>query len=84
VRKVERFLLIGLIVVALGVLVAGFNTPIFAHDPGGEVGEGMHQACENSDYEAMDEWHAEYHCVEDSMNEGMAGSGMMGMMGGMH
>ena len=44
----------------------------------------MHQACENSDYEAMVEWHAEYHSAEDPMNEGMAGSGMMGMMGGMH
>ncbi len=44
----------------------------------------MHQACENDDYEAMVEWHAEYHGAEYPMNEGMAGSGMMGMMGGMH
>ncbi len=90
--KINRFLLVGLVVAILGVLVAGFASPIFAHGPGGggatpsngEVWEEMHQACENDDYEAMAEWHAEYHSAEDPMNEGMAGSGMMGMMGGMH
>ncbi len=81
----KRFLLIGLIVTALGVLVAGFTTPIFAHDPGGEVWEEMHQACENGDYEAMDEWHAQGHGEEDAMNGGTMRGGMMGgMMGGMH
>lgn len=90
--KINRFLLVGLVVVILGVLIAGFASPIFAHGPddgratppAGEVWEDMHQACENGDYEAMGEWHAEYHSTEDPMNESMAGSGMMGMMGGMH
>ncbi len=74
----KRFLLIGLIVTALGVLVAGFTTPIFAHDPGGEVGEEMYQACENSDYEAMGEWHAQCYGEEGAMNGDMMGGGMMG------
>ena len=90
--KINRFLLVGLVVVILGVLIAGFTSPIFAHSPGGdeatssngEAWEEMHQACENDDYEAMGEWHDEYHSAEDPMNEGMAGSGMMSMMGGMH
>lgn len=90
--KINRFLLVGLVVAILGVLIAGFASPIFAlgADGGGatlsngEVWEEMHQACENDDYEAMVEWHTEYHSAEDPMNEGMAGSGMMGMMGGMY
>lgn len=90
--KINRFLLVGLVVAILGVLIAGFASPIFAHGsddgratmPDGEAWEEMHQACENGDYEAMDEEHNEYHSAEDSMNEGMTGSGMMGMMGGMH
>ncbi len=90
--KINRFLLVGLVVAILGVLVAGFASLVFAHGPdgsgatlsNGEVGEEMHQACENDDYEAMVEWHDECHSAEDPMNEGMAGSGMMGMMGGMH
>ncbi len=90
--KINRLLLVGLGVAILGVLIAGFASPIFAHGPdggrttpsNGGVWEEMHQACENGDYEAMGEWHAEYHSPEDPMNEGMAGSGMMGMMGDMH
>ena len=90
--KINRFLLVGLVVAILGVLIASFASPIFAHSPGGgratmpdgEDWEEMHQACENDDYEAMGEWHAEYHGAEAPMNEGMMGSGMMGMMGGMH
>ncbi len=90
--KINRFLLVGLVVAILGVLIAGFASPIFAHGPDGdrttlpdgEVWKEMHQACENGDYEAMDEWHAGYHSAEDPMNEGMAGSGMTGMMGSMH
>ena len=90
--KINKFLLIGLVVAILGVLIAGFASPIFAHGPGdggvtpsnGEVWEEMHQACENDDYEAMGEWHAEHHSVEGPMNEGLAGSGMMGMAAGMH
>ncbi len=90
--KINRFLLVGLAVAILGILVAGFASPIFAHGPedgeasavSQEVWEAMHEACENGDYEAMVEWHAECHSAEDPMNEGMAGSGMMGMMGSMH
>ncbi len=90
--KINRFLLIGLVMAILGVLVAGFATPVFAHGTSGDMAtpsngeawEEMHQACENGDYEAMVEWHAECHSAEDPMKEGMAGSGMMGMMGGMH
>ena len=90
--KINRLLLVGLVVVILGVLIAGFAAPIFAHGPddgratpsNGEAWEEMHRACENGDYEAMGEWHDEYHSAEDPMNEGVAGSGMMGMMGGMH
>ncbi len=90
--KINRFLLVGLVVAILGVLIAGFSYPIFAHGPdgggatpsNGEAWEEMHQACENGDYEAMGEGHAEYHSTEDPMYEGMAESGLMGMMGGMH
>ena len=90
--KINRFLLVGLVVVILGVLIAGFASPIFAHSPDGgratlpdgEVWEEMHQACENGDYQAMVAGHAEYHSAGDPMNEGMVGSGIMGMMGGMH
>ncbi len=90
--KINRLLLVGLVVVILGVLIAGFAAPIFAHGPGdgratpsnGEAWEAMHRACENGDYEDMDAGHAEYHSTEDPMNEGMAGSDVMGMMGGMH
>ncbi len=39
--------------------------------------EEMHQACERGDYEAMAEWHAQYHGEEGTMNGGM-------MRGGMH
>ena len=82
--KINRFLLVGLVVAILGVLIAGFASPIFAHGPGGdgatpsnsEVWEEMHQACENGDYEAMVEWHDECHSAEGSMNEGMAGRGI--------
>ena len=88
----NRFLLVGLVMAILGVLVAGFASLVFAHGPdgggatpsSGEVWEEMHQACENDDYEAMVEWHAECHSAEGPMNEGMAGSGMMGMMSDMH
>ena len=87
--KSNRFLLVGLVVAILGILIAGFVSPIFAYSPDGggttlldgEVWGEMHQACENGDYEGMGEWHTEYHSAEDLMHEGMAGSGMMG---GMH
>ena len=88
----KKLLLIGSIVLVLGLLIVGFTAPIFAHGPddGGvasaneEAWEAMHEACESGDWEAMGEGHAEYHSTEDPMNKGMAGSGMMGMMGGMH
>ncbi len=87
----NRFLLVGLVVAILGILIAGSASPIFAHGPdggatssSGEVWEEMHRACENGDYETMGEWGAEYHGIEDPMNKGMAGGGMMGMMGGMY
>ncbi len=79
--------MVSLVVVGLVILVAAFAAPIFAHDPGGgevtpsdgEAWEEMHQACEDGDYEAMDEWHTQCHSEEGAVN-----SGMMGMMGGMH
>ncbi len=59
--KINRFLLVGLVMAILGVLIAGFAAPIFAHGPSGgrvtpsngEAWDEMHQTCENGDYEAM-------------------------------
>ena len=59
----KKLLLIGSIVLVLGLLIAGFTTPIFAHSPddGGatpaneEAWEAMHEACEDGDWEAMTE-----------------------------
>ncbi len=67
--------LVGVLVVTLGV------TPIFAHGSAvtdGEAWEEMHQACENGDYEAMAEWHAQCHDEEGAMSGGMMGGGMTG------
>ena len=80
--KINRFLLVGLIVAILGILIAGFASPIFAHglDDGraalshGEIWEEMQQDCEDGDYQAMGAGHAGYHGAED----------MMGTMGGMY
>ncbi len=87
----KRLWLIGLIVIVLGLLVAGFAVPTFAHDPGGGAWEEMHQACESGDYEAMAEWHALCYGEGGVMSGSMMGGGMMrrgmmgrGMMGGMH
>ena len=33
--KINRFLLVGLVMAILGVLIAGFASPIFAHGPDG-------------------------------------------------
>ncbi len=57
----KKLLLIGSIVLVLGLLIAGFTTPIFAHsrDDGGatpaneEAWKAMHEACESGDWEAM-------------------------------
>ncbi len=65
----KKLLLIGSIVLALGLLIAGFTTPIFAHSPddGGVtpaddgVWETMHEACESGDWEAMAEAAEEMH-----------------------
>ena len=58
----KKFLLIGSIVLVLGLLIAGFTTPIFAHGPDDgttpaseEAWEAMHEACESGDWEAMTE-----------------------------
>ncbi len=67
--------LVGVLAVTIGA------TPIFAHGsavPDGETWEEMHQACENGDYEAMAERHAQYHGGEGAMGGGMMGGGMMG------
>ena len=57
----KKLLLIGSIVAVLGLLIAGFTTPIFAHGPdgggatpdNGTAWEAMHEACESGDWEAM-------------------------------
>ena len=72
--------LVGVLVVTLGA------TSIFAQGPAvsdGEAWEEMHQACENGDYEAMAEWHAQCHGGEGAMSGGSTSRGTMGgMMGG--
>ena len=65
----KKLLLIGSIVVVLGLLIAGFTTPIFAHGPDGggatpdndTAWEAMHEACESGDWEAMAEAAKEAH-----------------------
>ncbi len=65
----KKLLLIGSIVLVLGLLIAGFTTPIFAHGPddGGATPanegawEAMHEACESGDWEAMAEAAEEVH-----------------------
>ncbi len=65
----KKWLLIASIVLVLGLLIAGFTIPIFAHgsDDGGatleneEAWETMHKACENGDREAMAEAAEEMH-----------------------
>jgi len=85
----KKMLLIGSIGLVLGLLIAGFTTPLFAHGPddGGatleneEAWEAMYEACEEGDWEAMAEWHAQCYGEEGTMNGGMMRGGMMG--GGM-
>ncbi len=65
----KKLLLIGSIALVLGLLIAGFTTPIFAHSSGDGgtapsddgAWEAMHQACENGDWEAMAEAAEEAH-----------------------
>ena len=94
----KRFLVAGLVVTTLGLLIAGFVTPLFAHgsedgQANEEVWEAMHEACESGDWEAMAEAaEAAEDCDMmggdmmggDMMGDGMMGGGMMGggMMGG--
>ena len=78
---IVTLILVGALTVAIG------TTPIFAHEstiPDSEAWEEMHQACENGDYEAMTERHAQYHGGEGAMGGGMMDGDMMGggMMGG--
>jgi hypothetical protein len=91
-------LLIGSIIVVLGLLIAGFATPIFAHGPDGdgatssddEVWEAMHEACESGDWEAMAEAAEEVHgdsfeympCHDEDDHTDHWRGGMGGHMGG--
>ncbi len=90
----KRFLVISLVVVTLGLLIAGFTTPIFAHSPddGGatpgndKAWEAMHEACESGDWEAMNEAAEEAHgedfsympCHDQSDNASTGGWGGVG------
>ena len=88
----KKLLLIGSIVLVLGLLIAGFATPIFAHSPddGGvtpaneEAWEAMHEACESGDWEAMAEAAEEAHGEDwdGHMGGSMWGNGLNGMGGG--
>ena len=59
----KKLLLIGSIVLVLGLLIIGFTMPLFAQGPDNsratpendEAWEAMHEACENSDWEAIDD-----------------------------
>lgn len=64
----KRFLVIGLVVLVVGLLVAGFTLPTLAHGPededapvNQEAWEAMHEACENGDWQAMAEAAEEAH-----------------------
>ncbi len=67
--KINRFLLIGLVMAIVGVLVAGFASPIFADSPDNgeatpadeEAWETMHEACESGDWEVIAEAAKEMH-----------------------
>ncbi len=92
----KKLLLIGSIVLVLGLLIAGFATPIFAHSPDdGEATpanegawEAMHEACESGDWEAMEESAEEVHGEDfDDMpchdeNDHSPANRWGGMMGG--
>ncbi len=64
----KKLLLIGSIVLVLGLLIAGFSAPTFAHSPDDRAApdnedtwEAMHEACESGDWEAMAEAAEEVH-----------------------
>ena len=91
-------LLVGLAMVGLALLVAGFGVPVFAHAPEGgeattanqETWEAMHEACETGDWEAMADAAAEVHgedfgympCHGEGYHPANPGGGMGGHMGG--
>lgn len=62
-------LIVGLVVLVIALLIAGFTTPLFAHSPDDgrvapaaeEAWETMHEACEEGDWEAMAEAAEEVH-----------------------
>ncbi len=91
----KKLILIGSIVAVLGLLIAGFTTPIFAHgtDDGGAAPdndtawEAMHEACESGDWEAMAEAAGEAHGEDfDYMpyHDGYTADDGWGGMGGGH
>ena len=57
----KKLLLLGSILLVLGLTIAAFAIPLFAHDsadgegtPADETAwEAMHEACENGDWDAM-------------------------------
>lgn len=65
----KKILLGGSLIAGLCLLGASFAIPAFAHEPGGgeatltnqEVWEGMHEACEVGDWDAMAEATEEIH-----------------------
>ena len=65
----KKLLLLGSILLVLGLTIATFAIPIFAHGPDDGEGtpadetawEAMHEACENGDWEAMTEAAEEVH-----------------------
>ncbi len=85
----KRTWLVVLFLAAVLVITLG-TTSVFAHDSAASDSgewEEMHEACENGDYEAMAEMHAQYHdgdvSFDDMMGSGRMGGGWAGgMMGG--
>lgn len=91
----KKWLLVGSVVLVLGLLLAGFTTPIFGHSPDDSgatfadegAWEAMHEACESGDWQAMAEAAEQVH-GEDfghmSYRGGMGGHLGRGMMSGMN
>ncbi len=65
----KKWLLVGSMMLVLGLLIAGFTTPIFAHGPddsgattdNDKAWETMQEACGSGDWEAMAEAAEEAH-----------------------
>ena len=92
----KRILLVGLVIAVLSILVT-LSIPVFAHGPtegnletpDQETWQAMHEACEDGDWETMEEAAEEFH--EEAGYGGCHGydtgdedhtSGWSGMMGG--